>query len=285
MQNLIDTRTLQSAPRTRAAFTLIELLVVISIIGILAALLLPVLARVKIKTQMKQAQLQVNQIANAIQTYESDYSKFPVSTPVMNEASTLGADFTYGTYNLTDANKPTKPAPAAGPYPILALNATGGQFTYQTNNAEVMAALLDMEYWPNAPTVPTMNLGHVKNPQRTQYLNAKMTGDTSSPGVGSDGVYRDPWGLPYFITIDLNYDDKARDSFYRSKSVSGDPLDTADNPPRGLNGLIPKMVGGVPVYEANSPVTVWSAGPDKMVDPNSTANVGANKDNILSWKQ
>ena len=30
---------------------------------------------------------------------------------------------------------------------------------------------------------------------------------------------------------------------------------------------------------------VWSAGPDGMIDPNSPATKGANKDNILSWKQ
>ena len=31
---------------------------------------------------------------------------------------------------------------------------------------------------------------------------------------------------------------------------------------------------------------VWSAGPDKMIDPTQQpANTGANKDNILSWKQ
>jgi hypothetical protein len=30
---------------------------------------------------------------------------------------------------------------------------------------------------------------------------------------------------------------------------------------------------------------VWSAGPDKQVDPNTKATLGVNKDNILSWKQ
>lgn len=30
---------------------------------------------------------------------------------------------------------------------------------------------------------------------------------------------------------------------------------------------------------------VWSAGPDGMIDPKNQANKGANKDNILSWKQ
>ncbi len=29
---------------------------------------------------------------------------------------------------------------------------------------------------------------------------------------------------------------------------------------------------------------IWSAGPDKMVDPDAAADSGANKDNILSWR-
>jgi hypothetical protein len=143
-----------------------------------------------------------------------------------------------------------------------------------------MSVLLDVESWQG---VPTINQGHVKNPQKTTYLNASRAGNTTSPGVGPDGVYRDPWGNPYIITIDLNYDDKARDAFYRSPAVSADPLD-GNNPKRGLNGLIPKVIGGNTVYEAGSPVMVWSAGPDKMIDPNASATAGANRDNILSWK-
>jgi prepilin-type N-terminal cleavage/methylation domain-containing protein len=277
-------RLMHSASATRSAFTLIELLVVISIIAILAGLLLPVLGRVKVKAQVAKAQLDVGKIANAIHSYESDYSKFPVSTVAMNQASAAGQDFTYGTFGLLAASKPTKPGGAV--CDIQALNATGAPLGYQTNNAEVMAALLDVEYWPAAPSVPTINTGHVKNPQRTKYLNANMSGDNASPGLGQDGVYRDPWGLPYFITIDLNYDEKARDGFYRSPSVSADPSDTTGNPKRGLTGLIPKVVGGNTFYEANSPVMVWSAGPDKMVDPaNTIATLGVNKDNVLSWKQ
>jgi len=147
-----------------------------------------------------------------------------------------------------------------------------------------MAALLDVEFWPNAPTTATINKDHVKNPQKTHFLNANMAPNTSSPGVGQDGTYRDPWGNPYIITIDLNYDEKARDAFYRSAAVSADAGDS-NNPKRGLNGLIPKVVSGATVYEANSPVMVWSAGPDKLIDPNMAANKGANKDNVVSWKQ
>ncbi len=69
----------------------------------------------------------------------------------------------------------------------------------------------------------TINQGHVKNPQKTRYLNPTMATDINSPGVGPDGVYRDPWGNPYVITVDLNYDDKARDAFYRRPAVSAGP--------------------------------------------------------------
>jgi prepilin-type N-terminal cleavage/methylation domain-containing protein len=277
------------ALRASPAFTLIELLVVISIIAILAALLLPALSRVKLKAQIKKVQMEANGIVNAIHTYEADYSKFPVSSAgavsAMSEAARLGEDFTYGTKGVTCVGPGGTNAVDAGfSVPGGTTYAITTPGNYQTNNAEVMGVLLDMEYWGS---VATINVGHVKNPQKTKYLNATMAGNNTSAGIGQDGTYRDLWGNPYIITIDLNFDDKARDAFYRNSNISSD----GGTPPRGLNGLIPKVIGGTTFYEANSPVMVWSAGPDKMIDPNlsgvagAKANAGANKDNILSWKQ
>jgi hypothetical protein len=139
-----------------------------------------------------------------------------------------------------------------------------------------MAVLLDMDRWPNQ--------GHVMNPQRKQYLQGTMAGNNSSPGIGQDGIYRDPQVNPHVITIDVNYDDKARDALYSNQQVSQDQSDTINVPKRGLNGLVPKVVGATAFYEANGPVMVWSAGPDRMVDPNPPPNQGANKDDIVSWK-
>ena len=187
------------------------------------------------------------------------------------------ADFTFGTAGAQNNQIKT---PTGAIVDIVAKDDSGNALNYQTNNAELMAVLMDMETYPNGQR--TINWGHVKNPQRNKFLNAKMVSDTRSPGVGSDGVYRDPWGNPYIITLDLNYNDKACDSFYARQQVSQDPADIN----RGLNGLIKRTLpgGGAVVFEANSPVMVWSAGPDKRVDPTVKANVGANKDNILTWR-
>ena len=69
---------------------------------------MPAIARAKLEAQKRKAQMEVGQIVQAIHTYESEYSKFPVSSVgaanAMSAASAIGEDFTYGTYGVACAS-------------------------------------------------------------------------------------------------------------------------------------------------------------------------------------
>ena len=254
------------------AFTLVELLVVMGIIGILAAMLVPAVIKMKEKAKVTTAKLEISKIVQAIASYEAAYSHLPITSDGLTLAASptggKGSDFTFGG-SFSGTNVAYAPLFSV---PQVLVNVW--------QNTNVIAILMDLETVVNGTaTVNTVNQGHVKNTQKNKFLTVQIQNDAVTPGVGNDGVFRDPWGSPYIISLDANGDEKARDAFYCTGPVS-DPSNTGV----GFNGLIKTVVGGLPYYEFNGPVMVWSAGPDKKIDPNVGANQGYNKDNILSWK-
>ena len=249
---------------SRRGFTLIELLVVIAIIAILAGLLLPALAKAKLKAQKERARTEMMNLVASITQYHAEYGRYPAHREATDSLTPQSPDFTFGF------------APN-----IVNINNSG----YQTNNAELMAILLNLETFPDTGN-PTSNKDFARNPRKISFFTAKRVTGTSAGGIGDDLVYRDPWGSPYIVTIDLNYDDKCRDGFYRTKNVA------QENGSKGFYGLYNGIDanGDGDNFEVNMPVMVWSLGPDGKVALGKPANFDGdgtepakNKDNILSW--
>ena len=227
------------------AFTLVELLVVIAIIAILASLSMVAINKVRERGRITEAKREINALKNAVVEYHADTGRYPVSDAAI--ASAAKGDFTYDGTSL--------------------------------NNSEVMAVLMDRERYMDG--TPTIDAGHLKNTKQKSYLSAVPMADAVNlPGLGPDLVFRDPWGHPYIISLDLNYDENCRDAIYSKSKVSKESGAT------GFNGLLNPSdpTGASDDFQYRGGVMVWSLGPDGKADTNAPANTSVNKDNILSWK-
>jgi len=247
------------------AFTLVEVLVVIAIIAFLLAIL-PAPHHVRKPAIKKMAQIEMRGLVTAIEAYEQAYGCFPVSPEVQAQAAANAGnkqspDYTYGgTFSGTTVQ-------------------TAGLFR---TNAEVIAILMDFTLIPGT-TMPTVNAEHTRNARQIKFLAARLTSDNTAHGVGPDLVYRDPWGNPYLISLDMNGDGLCRDAFYSRAAVSQNPPGTT-YVQTGFNGLSNPNTNVSDNFLFVGKIMIWSAGPDGKIDPTLPANEGVNKDNLLSWQ-
>lgn len=183
--------------RTRvsaAAFTLVELLTVIAIIAILMGLLFPAIGVIKEQARKVQAKTDVGNIVAAVKQYYTEYGKYPV----LSAAGGAGA----GDESVGDPEQ----------------GATG-----ENNNL-----------FNTLRAIPEgLNADHRYNPRRVVFFEGRGAADIVAPRAGfSDrsqdqakkGVFYDPWGKPYFVVVDSDYDNIIRlDNFYSDFSTTNAP--------------------------------------------------------------
>lgn len=181
------------------------------------------------------------ELVQAIRTYEAAYSHWPLANLATNTDVTCGVE-------------------VASIHGFKAME--GVQLI--SANSDLMIILMDLDMGVNA--------GHKLNPKRIQFLAAKMTGDTNSPGVSAvDYQYRDPWGNPYVISLDANHDDHVSNALYSNAALY----------PKGCPASLTNHAGA---FDFIGNVMVWSLGPDGKASMSAPASDSPNRDNVRSWE-
>jgi hypothetical protein len=182
----------------------------------------------------------------AIEQFYAAYSRLPASTNAINAVT--NSYFTYGT-SLTGnsgqlANMPIIQGAAGG---IVTPNSS-----YQNNNSELIAILRDDAYYPEYTTNNGQVQGHIYNSQQNNlYTGKTAAGPTVAgigpgyPGIGTDDILRDIWGMPYMVTLDLSGDGRVFDPY--------------------LNQMYQKQFPGSTLFVPGQAV-VWSLGPTKQIN-------------------
>jgi prepilin-type N-terminal cleavage/methylation domain-containing protein len=215
------------------AFTLIELLVVIAIIAILIGLLFPAFKAVQNQARQAQAKNDLTQIVNAVNAFYTEYGKYPLPTGTTS-------DFIFG-----PGGNSNPPSNSELFYTLRAVNAG----TMNANNAA------------NPRQIVFISPPAVKTPTNPRSGIATQTATVSCFAVAV-GDLVDPWGTPYNVEIDGNYDNQITTNPYGTNGAGPQPL----------------TIG----------VIAWSLGSDWVrgtkTAPCTGDNTFTNSDDVISWQ-
>jgi len=228
----------------RSGFTLIELLTVIAIIAILMGLLLPALNAAKNAAKKTQAKNDLTQFVTAVKAFYTDYGTYPVDSTLSGQAT----DAEYGDPAGSMSNSDL----------VNVLRA-------DINTSDTLSTGTGTPLSINTRQQVYLDIPYVKD--LTNPKNGLGTGkETSTFNTGGKaGVWYDPWGEPYIIVVDANYDG------YTQAKTLGNYTDisyTLD--PTGVKSIQTGCIGA-------------SLGSDHTYGSNNN-NVFNGSDDILSWQ-
>jgi len=226
---------------------LIELLTVIAIIAILMGLLLPALNAAKNAARKSQAKNDITNMVTAVKAFYSEYGFYPIAP------GGAAADQEYGGANDQTGNQDVVNILRADANSADTLSSGTATTPISVNTREVV--------YLDVPLVKDN-----KNP-KSGLSSTSTTASTIGANKGA-GVWYDPWGTPYIVTIDGNYDG------YVGPLATAVLLNYSD-----VNYV--QFNGGNAVQGG---VIAGSFGADRVQGSATNSKVFQGSDDILSWQ-